>query len=128
MSITNNISKRILTVVISICMIIGLCGIQAHATTVTTSTYNTSSGHTVYVRKSGSTDELGQMYINRTSTGVSNTFTASVGCNTTAVYVSTSASGFIGKQVSSLKPKKTVTVYVSASNPDKAYGYCSVSY
>ena len=124
----NMLKKGMLAVILSLSMAMAL-PMVSHATTVTTSVYSITSGtYYYYVRKSGSSTELGVMKLSSSSTAVKNTFTASVKCENVTVYVRDNTSVDYASKSDSLAANKSITASKTITNYVKTYGYCSVTY
>ncbi len=123
-----SIKKKLITCTLAVAMAMGAQAVPVNATTITTDVKSSSGGYTYYVRKSGTSAELGTMKLWKDSSTVYNMFTASTDCKTVNVYVSQSSSGFKSNSVGSLGTKASLLVTKSVSNPTKIYGYCSVTY
>lgn len=120
--------NKIMIAVMVVVMAFGISAVPVDAAAVTTNIISASSGHTLYVRESGSTTVLGTMYVQRKSSSISNTFTASKTCLSAIVYVSSSATSNFkandkGKMLAGDKVKVEKSVEASY-----AYGYCIISY
>lgn len=119
--------NKIMIAVMVVVMAFGISVVPVNAAAVTTNIISASSGHTLYVRESGSSTVLGTMYVQRKDTSISNTFTASKTCLSAIVYVSSTTSNFKandkGKMLAGEKVKVEKSVEASY-----AYGYCIISY
>lgn len=101
--------------------------VNSEAATVVTDPIGSSIGYTLYVRKSGSTAELGQLYMATVSSQATSTFTASTACKATTAYASGTNSGYASKGVASLLTGASVIAKKSISGTTH-WGYCSVAY
>lgn len=119
--------NKIMIAVMVVVMAFGISTVPVDAAVVVTDVISAGSGHTLYVRESGKETVLGTMYVQRSSSSISNTFTASKTCGSTIVYVSSTTSNFKSNSKTKLKAKETVKVEKSVE-ASYAYGFCSVSY
>ncbi|MBD5097210.1 MAG: hypothetical protein HDT40_09505 [Lachnospiraceae bacterium] len=123
------VNKKLLVGILTLMMSVGMVSIQADATTIITDVHYTSTaGYTFHIRESGSTTELGTMYLTKDSKNVYNTFTASKYCESVTAYVSGTNSGFKDFTVSKISAKYSFTVTKSVDKPTIVYGKCSVTY
>lgn len=125
------VNKKLLVGILTLVMSVGMVSIQADATTIITDVHYTSTaGYTFHIRESGSTTELGTMYLTKDFSNniVSNTFTASKYCESVTAYVSGTNSGFKDFTVSKISAKYSFTVTKSVDKPTIVYGKCSVTY
>lgn len=124
------VSKKLLVGILIVMMSVGMVSIQADAATVITDVHSCiAAGYTFYVRESGSTTELGTMYLTKDSEKVSNTFTASKYCKSVTVYVSdTSYLTLNQKTLHMLYSGDSVSINKTVEKPTIVYGKCSVTY
>ena len=124
-------NKKLLVGILTLMMSVGMVSIRSNAATVITDVHSCiSAGYTFHIRESGSTTELGTMYLTKDVTNniVSNTFTASKRCESVTAYVSGTNSGFKDFTVSQIGVKYSFTVTKSVDKPTIVYGKCSVTY
>ena len=121
------IKNKIMVAVLMVVMLFGMNTIPVDAAAVTTAIVSAASGHTLYVRESGSITVLGTMYLQRKSGSISNTFTASKTCIEAIVFVSSKESNFKANSKSQLLAGQSVKVEKSVE-ASYAYGYCTISY
>ncbi len=119
--------NKIMIAVMVVVMAFGISAVPVNAESVVTDMMVAASGHTLYVRESGSTTVLGIMYVQRKDTSISNTFTASKACGSATVCVSSTTSNFKRNTKESLKAGDSVKVEKSVK-ASYAYGYCVVTY
>ena len=93
------IKNKIMVAVLMVVMLFGMNTIPVDAAAVTTAIVSAASGHTLYVRESGSITVLGTMYLQRKSGSISNTFTASKTCIEAIVFVSSKERSVAGPSV-----------------------------
>lgn len=124
-------NKKLLVGILTLMMSVGMVSIRSNAATVITDVHSCiSAGYTFHIRESGSTTELGTMYLTKdyTHNVVSNTFTAAKKCESVTAYVSGTNSDFKEWSVKSIPADNSFTVTKSVKEPTIVYGKCSVTY
>lgn len=125
------VNKKLLVGILTLMMSVGMVSIRSNAATVITDVHSCSTaGYTFHIRESGSTTELGTMYLTKDSENVYNTFTASKYCKSVTVYVSDASYGFTQNQKTgrNLYSGDYVSHYKTVKEPTIVYGKCSVTY
>lgn len=120
--------RKVIALMLTMFMMFGVANIESKAATVVTSVHSSTGPYTLYVRESGSSTLLGTMSLSKSTSSVTNIFTAAKNCGATTAYVSQISSGYSSKSVTSLSKNASVIASKNTSNPTKVYGYCSVSY
>lgn len=123
-------NKKVAAVVLSVMMAFGINVMPTKAAMVSSNVYSTSggAGNTIYIRKHENGQVLGIMYLHMSNSAVYNEFTASSVCDSAAVSVSNSNSGYVSNTGSKLGIGDYVIARKNVSNPSYSYGYCTVSY
>ena len=124
-------NKKLLVGILTLMMSVGMVSIRSNAATVITDVHSCiSAGYTFHVRESGSTTELGTMYLTKDSGNVYNKFTASKYCKSATVYVSDTSYGFTQNQrtLHELSFGDVVRINKTVEKPTIVYGKCSVTY
>ena len=124
------VNKKLLVGILTLMMSVGMVSIRSNAATVITDVHSCiSAGYTFHIRESGSTTELGTMYLTKDSGNVYNKFTASKYCKSVTVYVSdTSYVAQNQKTWRNLYSGDYVSHNKTVEKPTIVYGKCSVTY
>lgn len=129
--ITKMVNKKLLAGILTLMVAVGMVSIRSNAATVITDVHSCiCAGYTFYVRESGSTTDLGTMYLTKDSEKVSNTFTASKYCKSATVYVSDTGYGLTlnQKTLHGLNAGNSVKINKTVKEPTIVYGKCAVTY
>ena len=103
--------------------------VPVHAAAVETNYYGGGATYTYYIRKSGSSAELGYMRITRTKSAIKNTFTASNPCDKVTLWIrESSTASSVDDSIDDLVQGNTFSVSKNGRNYTAAYGKGRVEY
>lgn len=110
-------------------MVFGTAMVPVHAAAVETNYYGGGATYTYYIRKSGSSAELGYMRITRTKSAITNTFTASNPCDKVTLWIrESSTASSVDDSIDDLVQGNTFSVSKNGRNYTAAYGKGRVEY
>lgn len=110
-------------------MVFGTAMVPVHAASVETNVYGGGSAYSYYVRKAGGTELLGIMCVSKSSSKITNVFTANTACSKVQVWVrENSKASYATASRPNMVKGDTVTALKNGRSYKEAYGKAKVTY